>query len=282
MQDRGFSVRETQDGGYILTGETRSFGDTLGDVYVIRTGPQGDTLWTRVLGGTRPDRGTSVQQVRDGGYIIAGGTESFGKWRDAVYLAKLSPLGETLWERTYDGYDSEWGSSVQQTTDDGYIVVGSTSSFGSGEYDVYLVKTDSLGTAVWTKTYGGAFLEYGNSVHQNTDGGYIIAGMTTSYGAGGFDFYVVRTDANGSSQIEERSEAQPQRPREPIRVAPNPFTSFAILPGHEAENFAIYDISGRLAGTYRGDHIGGDLPPGVYFLRGHIQNSPPIRVVKVR
>jgi len=281
MQDRGFSVWQTWDGGYILVGDTRSFGDTLGDVYVIRTNPQGDTLWTKQLGGNRPDGATSIQQTRDGGYILTGGTESFAKWRDAVYLVKLDSLGNVLWQRTYDGYDSERGSSVRQTADDGYIIAGSTSSYGAGMFDIYLLRTDSLGDTTWTRTYGGDYEDEGTSVSLAGDGGYIISGVTNSFGAGGFDFYVVKTDPYGSSGIEEtnhgqHTEAQREKP------VPNPFVSYTSVPNHSTERFSLYDVSGRKVGTYRGDRVGEGLAPGVYFLRQEGKNGESLRIVKVR
>jgi len=281
MQDRGFSVRQTRDGGYILAGETRSFGDTLGDVYVIRTNPQGDTLWTRQLGGNRADRGNSIQQTRNGNYILTGGTESFAKWRDAIYLVQLDSLGNVLWQRTYDGYDSEWGSSVRQTVDGGYVIAGSTSSQGAGMFDIYLIKTDSLGDTVWTKTYGGAYEDEGNSVSEAADGGYIIAGLTNSFGAGGFDFYIIKTDPSGNSGIEEANRGQ-QTEAQRGKPVPNPFVSYTILPGHESERFALYDITGRRVGTYKGDRVGEGLSPGVYFLRPFGEYAKPLRIVKLR
>jgi len=101
------------------------------------------TSWWRTYGGTNYDHGYSVQQTTDGGYIIAGYTSSFGG--SDVYLIKTNAAGDTLWTRTHGGRQGSRGYSVQQTSDGGYIITGYTFSFGAGLYDVYLIKTDSLG-----------------------------------------------------------------------------------------------------------------------------------------
>jgi PKD repeat protein len=109
-----------------------------------------------------------------------------------VYLIKIDSLGDTMWTRTYGGNNVDWGASVQQTTDGGYIVAGYTESFGAGSDDVYLVKTDSLGDTLWTRSCGGSGHEMGSSVQQTRDGGYIAAGLTSSSGAGSDDFYLIK------------------------------------------------------------------------------------------
>jgi hypothetical protein len=195
--DYGYSVLQTTDGDYIVAGETQSFGAGPGDVYLIKTDPSGDTLWTRTYGGNGHDWGQSVQQTTDGGYIVSGQTNSFGPGQADVYLIKTDAVGDTLWTRTYGGSGRDYGSSVQQTTDGGYIVAGGTYSFGTGGKDVYLIKTDPSGDTLWTRTYGGSGDDIGSSVQQTTDGGYIVAGRTDSFGAGGYDVYLIKTDPDG-------------------------------------------------------------------------------------
>jgi len=198
-EDRGYSVQQTSDGRYIIAGYTQSFGEINGDVYLLKTDSSGDTLWTRTYGGSREDRGYSVQQTSDGGYIIAGGTESFGAGERDVYLVKTDSSGDTLWTRTYGGSYQDQGFSLQQTSDGGYIIAGVTRSFGAGGYDVYFVKTDSSADTLWTRTYGGSDYDWGLSVQQTSDGGYIIAGVTESFGAGNYDVYLLKTDSSGDT-----------------------------------------------------------------------------------
>jgi hypothetical protein len=192
------SVQQTTDGGYILAGGTYSFGAGDADFYIVKTDPLGDTLWTRTEGGSDHDWAHSVQQTTDGGYIVAGATNSFGAGGYDFYLVKTNSAGGTLWSRTYGGRGDDYGRSVQQTADGGYIVAGYADSFGAGGYDIYLVKTDSLGNILWTGTYGGSVDEEGRFVQQTSDGGYVVAGCTRSFGAGLYDFYLVKTDPLGT------------------------------------------------------------------------------------
>jgi len=280
--DVGFSVQQTQDTGYIVAGYTDSFGAGGLDVYLIKTNASGDTLWTRTYGGTYWDDGRSVQQTSDGGYIIAGTTQSYGLGHGDVYLIKTNAFGDSLWTKTYGGVADEWEYSVQQTQDGGYIVAGETYSFGAGSNDVYLIKTNASGGTLWTRTYGGTNSDAGRSVQQTSDGGYIIAGYTGSFG-NGLQVYLIKTDSSGRTsgvEVTERGRGPWEMGR--ITASPNPFTSFATLPGHETERFALYDVSGRKVGIFRGDRVGEGLAPGVYFLRSQDGLSSPVRVVKVR
>ncbi|MCK4252526.1 T9SS type A sorting domain-containing protein [candidate division WOR-3 bacterium] len=198
LYDYAFSVQQTPDSGYIAVGGVDATSMT-GMVYLIKTDPLGDTLWTRRFGGGGHEKGRSVQQTVDGGYIIAGYTTTFGTGVFAVYVIKTDSSGNSQWERTYGGADFDHGFSVQETSDNGFIIAGSTNSFGAGGDDAYLIKTDSNGDTLWTKTYGGAGDEFSFSGLQAADGGYIITGYTSSFGAGGIDVYVVKTDENGDT-----------------------------------------------------------------------------------
>jgi len=124
--DYGLSVQQTSDGGYIVAGYTRSFGEEGTDVYLIKTDANGDTIWTKTYGGARDDIGYSVQQTCDDGYVITGYTKSFGAGGPDIYLIKTNATGDTVWTKTYGGNRSDVGNSVQQTSDSGYIVAGYT------------------------------------------------------------------------------------------------------------------------------------------------------------
>jgi len=197
--DLGRSVQQTSDGGYIVAGWTDSYGAGGFDAYLIKTNASGDTLWTRTYGGAGDDYGRSVQQTSDGGYIVVGETFSFSIDASDVYLIKTNASGNTLWTRIYGGADWDDGESVQQTSDGGYIIVGRTESYGAGKFDVYLIKTNASGDTLWTRTYGGAGSDYGYSVQQTSDGGYIVVGETNSYGVGGLDVYLIKTNASGDT-----------------------------------------------------------------------------------
>ena len=197
LDDAGFSACQTNDGGYIVTGYTNRSPNGI-QAYLIKTDSFGDTLWTRNYGGSGWEMGISVCQTSDGGYIIGGYTSSYGAGNDDFYLIKTDAQGDTIWTRTFGGSALDYGYSVRQTIDKGYILTGYTRSFGNGT-NLYLVKTDSLGSMVWTKNYGGPNDDYAYSVKQTMDGGYIIAGRTNSYGAGGVDVYLIKTGSTGDT-----------------------------------------------------------------------------------
>ncbi len=190
--DFAYSVQQTSDGGYIVAGDTRSFGAGYYDIFLIKTDANGNVQWAKTYGGTNDDRASSVQQTSDGGYIVAGHTFSFGAGSYDIFLIKTDANGNVIWAKTYGGTDYDWASSVQQTSDGGYIVAGGTRSFGAG--DIFLIKTDANGNVIWAKTYGGTSAY---SVQQTSDGGYIVAGAT-GFGAGGSDIFLIKTDANGN------------------------------------------------------------------------------------
>jgi hypothetical protein len=155
--------------------------------------------WEQTYGGSDDERGFSVQQTSDGGYITAGKTDSFGNGSFDVYLIKTDGSGVEQWSQTYGGTEDDIGASVQQTSDGGYIIVGWTHSFGNGSSDVYLIKTDENGLEQWSQTYGGTDHEGSRSVQQTSDGGYIICGYTRSFGVF-HDAYLIKTDGNGIEQ----------------------------------------------------------------------------------
>jgi hypothetical protein len=197
-QDWGYSVQQTTDGGYIITGYTESFGAGGRDAWLIKTDANGDTLWTKTFGrggGSDSDWGRSVQQTSDSGYIITGGTNSFGAGYDDVWLIKTDVYGDTLYTKTFGTSSDDGGASVQQTTDGGSIITGYTESFDA----LWLIKTNANGDTLWTKTFGGSSTEWGESVQQTTDGGYIIAGSTWSFGVGYTDIWLIKTDSNGDT-----------------------------------------------------------------------------------
>ncbi len=195
----GYSVKQTTDKGYIVTGYTNSFGEPNGDVILFKTDSMGIVSWTKTYGSLGLDWGNSIKQTTDGGYIIAGSASFDSTNLVDVYLIKTNAIGDTLWTKTYGGIGYDFGQSVEQTTDGGYIITGYTNSCDTCNYNAYLIKTDINGNLLWSSTNGGKGDDEGNYVHQTTDGGYIVAGVTNSYGTGDYDFYVIKTDANGIS-----------------------------------------------------------------------------------
>jgi hypothetical protein len=191
------SVIQTVDGGYALAG---SVGSSMGNAWLVKTGASGFVQWGKTYGGTNTDIAYSVVQTIDGGYALAGYTRSFGAGASDFWLVKTNSAGTALWNKTYGGTDGEGAVSVVQTVDGGYALAGSTTSFGAGANDFWLVKTDSAGTMMWNKTYGGTNIDIASSMVQTLDGGYALVGYTRSFGAGNEDFWLVKTDSSGAMQ----------------------------------------------------------------------------------
>ena len=197
-EERGYSVQQSSEGGYIISGITSSFGNGNYDVWLIKTDGNGNEIWNKTFGGTNYDESISVQQTTDGGYIISGTTFSFGNGATNIYLIKADGNGNEIWNKTFGGTSNNWSYSVQQSTDGGYIIIGYTNSFGNGDADVYLIKTDGSGNELWNKTFGGTYEDGGFDVQQTADGGYIITGKTLYAGSVNSDLYLIKTDGNGN------------------------------------------------------------------------------------
>tara|TARA_B100000073_G_C23731565_1_gene570981 strand:+ start:95 stop:1276 length:1182 start_codon:yes stop_codon:yes gene_type:complete len=196
--DIGNSIEQTYDGGYIITGSTRSYGNGSSDVLLVKTDQQGQEEWIQTFGGGYIDIGNSIKQTSDNGYIITGYTQSYGNGSRDVWLIKTNYQGNEEWSQTFGGSYVDIGNSVQQTIDGGYIIIGSR---GTDYYsDLWLIKTDYQGNEEWNQTFGGNDYDFGNSVQQTTDDGYIIIGHTKSYGNGGYDIFLIKTDSEGNTE----------------------------------------------------------------------------------
>jgi hypothetical protein len=192
-----YSVQQTSDGGYIMGGLTIEY-DSMWmtyyqNVFLIKTDANGNVIWAKTYLLIYAYDVSNVSQTSDGGYIVAGrvGTGN-------AFLIKTDANGNVQWAKTYGGTNWDGAYSVQQTSDGGYILAGYTNSFGAGGYDPFLIKTDANGNVQWAKTYGGTNWDFAHYVQQTSDGGYIVAGYTNSFGAGSWDIFLIKTDANGN------------------------------------------------------------------------------------
>lgn len=197
--ESSWSVIQTSDGGYAVSGWTNSYGAGSFDAYVIKLTAAGAVSWTRVLGGTGFDQALSLIQTSDGGYAFTGRTSSFGAGSNDLYVVKLTAAGAVSWTQTVGGTGNEFAWSIIQTTDGGYAIAGYTNSFGAGLDDLYVVKLDATGIVTWTRTVGDVDDDRAYSIIQTSDGGYVVAGSTRSYGAGNLDVFFVKLDAAGNS-----------------------------------------------------------------------------------
>lgn len=198
LNDQVSAVQQTTDGGYILTGSTRSIdGDVNGnngldDFWILKLDEFGEILWSKTYGGSNNDYGKSVEQTADGKYMVLGtttsndGDVSSPLGETDYWILKLDEFGDILWARCYGGTNDDYASSIQQVLDGGYVVLGYSKSDNchlnenNGETDYWILKLNELGNTQWSKSYGGSDTESAFSMHQTTDDGFIVAGYTKS------------------------------------------------------------------------------------------------------
>lgn len=203
MVDKAYSVAVTNEGNYVAVGSTTSSGAGQEDIYIVKVDDQGKILWEKTFGGAGSEEGWDIKQTEEGGFIVTGFTNSFGASFFDAFLLKIDAAGNQQWQKNYGGASFDSGLCVRQTTDGGYAILGQTHSSGQGQGDFYFFKTDADGNEQWTKTYGGVAVDEGRYFSLTKDGGYILVGKTESFGAGGEDIYVVKTDVSGSIEWEK-------------------------------------------------------------------------------
>ena len=194
----GVSVIENVDSNYVIVGGSIGY---LADCLMFCIDPNGDLLWSRSYDIDFNEYINGIVQIADGGYVVTGCTGAGNGESWDLFIMKTDKYGEMLWLKDYGLPDIECddvGYSIRQTIDEGFIVGASTASFGEGYSDFWLVKTDSSGDTLWTRTFGGWLVDFGYSALQTQDSGYVIAGTGGSFG-GGPDVYVVKTDAYGDT-----------------------------------------------------------------------------------
>ncbi len=197
-----YSLEKTGDGGYIVLGETESFGAGGKDAWLIKTDAEGNELWNRTYGGAKDDGGRSVKETENEGYIFTGFTESFGAAGTDLWLLKTDSEGAEVWNVTYGGSRDDIGESVQQTPGGGYIAAGGASVPLDGEAsagDAWLIRTDPNGSAIRGKIFsvGDSGRDVATSVQATEDGGYIIGGWSS---AGGLYSWLLKTDGSGTKE----------------------------------------------------------------------------------
>jgi uncharacterized delta-60 repeat protein len=202
--DDAESIRQTSDGGYIVAGETYDSGTGCWHFWVLKLNSNGTVAWQKRYGGAYWDEAKSIQQTSDGGYIVAGWTQSFDPFCDDVWVLKLNSDGTVAWQKRYAGADFDYPYSIQQTRDGGYIVAGFTYSFDTDDYDYWVLKLNSNGSVAWQKRYGGTEPEHAHSVYPTSDGGYIVAGHTQSFGAICDDAWVLKLNSDGTVAWQKR------------------------------------------------------------------------------
>jgi hypothetical protein len=196
--EKAHSLVETSDGGYALVGFTESIGAGMSDFWLVKTDEFGNMEWNQTYGGPEVDIAHSLVETSDGGYAICGETGSFGAGMSDFWLVKTDGLGNMVWNKTFGGAAVDVAYSLVETSDGGCALVGCTGSFDVGNTAVWLVKTEMFGNMEWNQTYGRGGREGGHSLVETSDGGFAIAGYTTSMGAGYYDFWLIKTDEFGN------------------------------------------------------------------------------------
>jgi hypothetical protein len=190
---------QTSDGGYVLAGFIMN--GTYPDAWLIKTDASGNEQWNSTFGGISTDITNSVEQTNDGGYILAGSTASYGAGQDDAWLIRTDAKGNEMWNKTFGGMFYDYARSVHQTQDDGYILAGSTKSYGAIE-DAWLIKTNASGNMQWSKIIGGAKGDSAYSLQLTQDSGYILAGYTASYGAGSVNAWLIKVGGDAVEPTE--------------------------------------------------------------------------------
>ena len=192
--DYGNSVQETSEGDFIVAGKS----GRIPSVFVVKTNSLGEKIWENLYGTGPGDRGQYIIERQDLGFLIVG-KENPNNADDNLCLINIDTDGSEVWHSLYGGGSSDGGNHVSEVSGGGFIIAGSTKSYGNGNWDdMWLVKTSTGGSMEWQKTYGGNYTEIGNYVHEKVSGGYIITGSTESIGQGLYDIWVVSTDYTGN------------------------------------------------------------------------------------
>lgn len=227
--DYGRSIIQTSDEGYIIVGNTSTAGNSFSNVFVVKTDVKGTQEWTRNITYSPTDRANSVAAVSDGGYIIIGNTISQSDESSDVLLIKMGWMGNVEWSQSYGTDQEEIGNSVSITSDGGYILCGQTVSPNTGFSSAYLIKVDEFGNESWSRTFGADGNDYGYSVIQSDEGGYVIAGITRSAGDSDGDAWIIKTDGQG---LEQWSQIFGGDETEAARAIKQTFDGGFIIIGH--------------------------------------------------
>ncbi len=194
------ALEQTSNDGYVLLGTTFSFGAGNTDIWLIKTDTAGKQLWTKTFGTPGRDSAGSLKQTTDNGYIIAATTQPNDTTPSDILLIRTDSEGNELWNKTHGGNQTDTALAIEITPDEGYIIAGYTRSYGKGNNDVFLLKTDAAGKEQWNVTYGGELSDVGYHICQTDDGGFIIGAYTASYATGLYDAWAIKTDEQGNEQ----------------------------------------------------------------------------------
>ncbi|ACS33471.1 PEGA domain-containing protein [Thermococcus gammatolerans] len=214
-------VKVLPDGSIIAVGSTDSTGAGGKDVLVMKFSPEGEVEWAKTYGGNKDDYGNAVAIADNGDIIVAGGTSSFGAGKSDVWVLRLDANGNVKWQKTYGGGSNDVANAVAVAENGDVIVAGYTESFGADWKDVWVLRLDGQGNVKWQKTYGGSYWEKAFAVAVADNGDVIVAGYTDSFGAGYYDFWVLRLDENGNVKWQKTYGGSGRDEAHAVALAPN-------------------------------------------------------------
>lgn len=194
--DYGWAL-ESEDDGYLLAGQTKSFGAGDIDGFLVKVNLAGEPIWRQTYGGTAEDRLYSIDQTNSGGYVLAGTTRTDSQGERDAYLIKTDSEGELIWSSSFGEEQDDVFHAVRETSEGDLIATGYSKSFGAAGYDAWLMNIDSDGEPNWQRLFGGTLDDHLISGEQTVDGGYILAGYTRSFGASGWDVLLAKLDPDG-------------------------------------------------------------------------------------
>jgi len=306
--DQAYSIQQTADGGFIVAGYA-DYGDGdvsgthgNGDYWIVKLDSSGNIQWQKALGGSDWDEALSIQQTTDGGFIVAGDSRSsdgdvsgwhvgydyyYGNPTDDYWVVKLNSSGNIQWQKSLGGSGDDYATSIQQISDGAFIVGGwSSSNDGdvSGNHglsDYWIVKLDTMGNLLWQKSFGGSAWDYATSIQKTSDGGFIVAGSSSSHDGdvsdnynGTFDYWIVKLSPEIPLALPSIAGAKM------FSTYPNPtnsnITITATFPTQQSLMIKLTDIIGRevlsfdeglVSENFSVQHNLTALSSGTYFLK---------------
>jgi len=195
----GYSVRETFDHGYIITGYTNQNGASGYDMYLLKITNLGAVEWTKNIGGTDWDFGYGIELTADSGFIICGKSYSFSNGGSDVYIVKTNSTGDVLWQKNYGGLQDESANAIIRDRNNDYAIIGETRSFGAGDDDIWILKINGNGDTLWTRTFGGVKFDAGYGIDTAIDGNYVAIGTTFNFNVDtASNMYFMKVDTLGN------------------------------------------------------------------------------------